>query len=379
MEIVLQSSGRALLRFPYRRKGRIERLPVLDGELKVMRSVFINLFLVPGFLVSTAWPYSGGSGTPEDPYQITTAQDLVDLGESSDDYSKCFILTADIDMADRVFNQGHAVIAPVKTQYVDGEPTPVGPFFTGCFNGSGHQIVNLRIRMQTHYGGEYIGLFGGLGPGAVVMDLAILSANMDGFSLGALVGNLFSGAVLNCYSSGIVSGERKIGGLVGQIESGHVSNCYSTVTVTGRNEVGGLVGYNRFGSVLSSYCAGIANGRHYVGGLAGVNGGNISNCYSTSIVMGRNDIGGLVGVNGGSISNCYSTGWMRGSGGGLVGNTGGDGDTITGSFWDTEKSGQQISAGGVGLSSDQMQNVDFFLDAGWDFDGENANGICQFW
>lgn len=42
--------------------------------------------------------YGGGSGTAEDPYQIATAQDLILLGESPDDYDKHFVLTADIDL-----------------------------------------------------------------------------------------------------------------------------------------------------------------------------------------------------------------------------------------------------------------------------------------
>jgi hypothetical protein len=42
--------------------------------------------------------YGGGSGTAEDPYQIATAEDLMLLGDSPEDYDKHFILTADIDL-----------------------------------------------------------------------------------------------------------------------------------------------------------------------------------------------------------------------------------------------------------------------------------------
>lgn len=59
--------------------------------------------------------YSGGTGEPNDPYQIATAADLIALGETPDDYDKHFILTADIDLdpnlpGGRVFDK--AVIAP---------------------------------------------------------------------------------------------------------------------------------------------------------------------------------------------------------------------------------------------------------------------------
>jgi hypothetical protein len=42
--------------------------------------------------------YSGGTGEPNDSYQITTAEDLMLLGDSPEDYDKHFILTADIDL-----------------------------------------------------------------------------------------------------------------------------------------------------------------------------------------------------------------------------------------------------------------------------------------
>ena len=40
--------------------------------------------------------YSCGTGEPNDPYQIATAEDMILLGESPDDYDKHFILTANI-------------------------------------------------------------------------------------------------------------------------------------------------------------------------------------------------------------------------------------------------------------------------------------------
>jgi hypothetical protein len=43
--------------------------------------------------------YSGGTGEPNDPYQIATAADLIALGETPGYYDKHFILTADIDLA----------------------------------------------------------------------------------------------------------------------------------------------------------------------------------------------------------------------------------------------------------------------------------------
>ena len=42
------------------------------------------------------------SATAEDPYQIANAQDLIELGKTTDDYDKSFVLVSDIDLS------GHA-------------------------------------------------------------------------------------------------------------------------------------------------------------------------------------------------------------------------------------------------------------------------------
>ncbi len=92
--------------------------------------------------------YSSGTGTPEDPYQIATAQDLVDLGNNPNDYGKHFILTMDIDFSGVSFEQ--AVIAS------DREPSAPGfqgTRFSGSFDGKGHRIANLIITGESYLAG----------------------------------------------------------------------------------------------------------------------------------------------------------------------------------------------------------------------------------
>ena len=51
-------------------------------------------FLVSIFFITipSYGKYSGGTGEPNDPYQIATAEDLIALGEEPNDYDKHFIL-----------------------------------------------------------------------------------------------------------------------------------------------------------------------------------------------------------------------------------------------------------------------------------------------
>jgi hypothetical protein len=268
------------------------------------------------FVLPAQAKYSGGTGEPNDPYQIATAADLIALGETTADYGKHFLLTADIDLdpnlpGRKVFDK--AVI----------------DFFSGVFDGNGHTISHLRIRG----GSFFLSLFGHLTEGTEVKDLGMVDVNIVG--------------------SGLSSSY--IGGLVGWNEGGTVTQCYSTGVVSGHSVVGGLVGDNV---------------------------GTVTRCYSTAAASGDSEVGGLVGDQDGQVAYCYSAGAVSGkwSAGGLVGDTVSMmGVCVDASFWDTQTSGQVTSWGGVGKTTAEMQNVQTYQDAGWDFVGEIEDGTHEIW
>ena len=53
--------------------------------------------------------------------------------------------------------------------------------------------------------------------------------------------------------------------------------------------------------------------------------------------------------------------------------------TVSSSFWDTQTSTQISSAGGTGLLTHDMQDINIYLNAGWDFIAETANGTDDIW
>ena len=65
--------------------------------MPLKKYIRMSLVFLGAVSVATA-QYSGGSGTAQEPYQIATAEDLITLGETPDDYDKHFVLTADIDL-----------------------------------------------------------------------------------------------------------------------------------------------------------------------------------------------------------------------------------------------------------------------------------------
>jgi hypothetical protein len=298
--------------------------------------------------------YAGGTGEPNDPYQIATAEDLITLGETPEEYDKNFILTADIDLdpnlpGRKIFEK--AVIAPDMN---DTEDDFQGTLFTGAFDGKSHVISNLHIQGGDYIG--YMGLFGQLDSGAMVSNLGLEAVNVNGTGnyVGGLVGKN-DGSIDTSYSTGMVNGSYggwyfagEVGGLVGQ-NHGNITTSYSTGTVTGKENVGGLAGSNG-GRIDMSYSTGTVNGRWEVGGLVGMNYGSNTTCHSTGTVTGEWDVGGLAGSNAGKIAMSYSTGTVSGDSGvgGLVGN---NWEEITMSYSIGAVNGNVSVGGFVGLNT----------------------------
>jgi len=313
--------------------------------------------------------YSGGTGEPNDPYQIATAEDLMLLGETPADYDKHFILTADIDLDPNL--PGRKVFDKAVIEY-----------FAGVFDGNGHTISHLTIN-----GKQYLGLFGSLGflgNGAELRNLGVVDVNIrgSGGAIGGLVGDSTESNVIQCYSTGVVTGNAWVGGLVGNVYSGTVSQCHSASTVRDTDwAVGGLVGHNQYGDVMQCHSTGAVTGKWDVGGLVGHNAGWVHQCYSTAGVSGDRSVGGLVGTNwiGCSVRECYSIGVVSGKEevGGLVGRMY-DRAIVIDCFWDVQTSGQTTSAGGTGLTTTEMHDPNTFMSQRWDFVGK-PDGPHDLW
>jgi hypothetical protein len=311
--------------------------------------------------------FAGGDGTPENPYQISTREDL----EAVNNYlAACYVLINDIDLEGVIYRQ--AVIAG----NTDTDSTFYGTPFTGRFDGAGYVISNLRV-----YTPYYCGFFGKIDSEGTVESIRLenIVTSGTGYHIGNLAGDN-RGSITNCRIKGYVNGGG--GGIVGR-NVGSITNSCSSGEVVGQYSVGGVVGTN-YGSIINCWSTATINGSGSVGGLVGQNyQGGATNCYSTGMVSGRENAGGFLGsLMGGSITNCYSTGTVKGTGnnvGGFVGSNYLERGFITGCFWDIETSGLTFSSGGTGKTTAQMKDTNTFIDNGWDFDGESTNGIDDIW
>lgn len=317
-----------------------------------------------------------------------------------------FALGDDIDAtATSSWNAG-AGFSPIGTRF-----SP----FKGKFDGLGHDISGLTIQSSATSSGSGFGMFGGTDT-AVLRNVSLSGINFSIASndnLGGLVGRAVSTQISNVAVAGRVSADAGYagglasvlvnslesssiesssasvvvrakaygGGLVGRTEQGQagsvtISNSWASGSVSysggtggpAGSSFGGLVGSLGYGTINSSYATGAVSASYSVGGLVGSSSGPISNTFATGSVTGKSGVGGLVGFVGGAdatVTHSYAIGAVTGQTnvGGLIGSNA-SGATISG-FWDTETSTQASSAGGIGKSSAQLNDLETFKSAGW--------------
>ncbi len=296
--------------------------------------------------------FAGGTGEPNDPYQIATAEQLIAFGSDGYLFDKHFVLIADIDLdpnlpGGRVFDASviarpsYEISYRGETKYV----TIVSDSFIGTFDGGGHAIRNFVIDAS---GDAQVGLFGSIGYRGIVKNLRVEGARVaGGTKVGLLIGTS-SGTVSHCRVEGLVGPSGIAGGLVGD-NHGLIIGCKSTATITGNAVLGGLAGWNS-GTISSSYAmsrivfasACDDTGLRASGGLVGRNSGAIDMSYAVSMSGELGDqIGGLIGDNGGAVYLSY---------------------------WDVQASGVATSAGGRPKTTEQMMDRQTFL--GWGQEGQ---------
>jgi hypothetical protein len=314
----------------------------------LLNSLWISAFLLAATVAAASERrFAGGTGEPNTPYQIATAEQLIALGQDPQLLNRHFILVRDIDLdpnlpGGRVFTR--AVIAANAGSTI----SPKGAPFTGSLDGDGHKISHLTMHCA---GGPDIGLFGRIGTGGQVRNLGLCSVSIRLTNRSDYVGSLAGrsmGRIARCFAAGQIRGGEQtygLGGLIGRVDHGTVAGCHADVDVLGHFSLGGLVGQNDGGEITCCYAMGDISGvllRGARGGLIGGSSGMVTKCYATGrVAPGQysEEFGGLIaGSNGGSVTHC---------------------------FWDIQTSGLRLSHGGNGLTTTQMMNCATYSLNGW--------------
>ena len=332
---------------------------------------------------SVAESFAGGTGTEEDPYQIANGAQLAYLAQfvnsdsNNDCAGECFVLTADIDLANhdwtpignsfadvlfdgpdyRLFagnldGKGHTI----SNISIGTESTPLESDVFGFFGATEGKISNLNLDTVSIHGiakvasiGAVVGFAGGLvgSSGGSIENCHVTGLTMDmsapsnvyaaAYWVGGLVGALDGTQLINeCSVSGGITekaGKGSIGGLIGELgKAAKITYSRSNVTVNvkadsrGGADVGGFIGKGNGKTdaetvIRNCYATGNVTGGAYTGGFAGgLWGLNIKNCYASgNVSQAAVAMASFVGTDAsdpnyyGSITNCFTTGKVVGT------------------------------------------------------------------
>jgi hypothetical protein len=229
-----------------------------------------------------AYGFAGGTGEPNDPYQIATAADLLSINADPNLLKKSFMLLNDLDLDPNL---------PGGQVFPDAV---IRAPFRGTLDGGGHAIRHLCIAAKK---GSTAGLFAEFN--GLAKDLHLTDVQISGSQCGALACFTPEATILRCSVTGKVSSSSgSAGGLIGEAWKAQVLYCESGADVSGGLNVGGLAGYAIPGAqIAQSRATGTVTGTSSVGGLLGYDSGvTIVDCTSACKVMGVDQVGGLVGA-----------------------------------------------------------------------------------
>lgn len=201
---------------------------------KILISVGITIFLIAlfGIIVysnrsNQVLPFQG-KGTAQNPYLISSSDDLRKLSEVVAKGNGCvqtyFLQTTDIDL-------GYVEWIPIGS-------LEEGKAFYGIYDGNNHVITGIYTTSFNNNG-----LFGLLG--GKVINLGVEDSFIAGHCVGAIASHSIgtNAEVINCHSKVTLSGVR-MGGIVDNFTGNSIRECWSDCTFEGDGVYAGIVSYS---------------------------------------------------------------------------------------------------------------------------------------
>ena len=347
------------------------------------KSIFFLFFIFISLAATAQWTgvsdtaFASGDGSSEQPYLISTPEQLAFLAEQVNAASyensyynlnmnislgRYYLLTADMDLNGQTYTW-----------------TPIGNIadynnnnkFQGYFDGGGHEITNMKVNVSGNVY-LYAGLFGYTAEESTIKNLTIASSchvivNGTGVQqlnyAGAVVAynnGLLESCINNAAVTGTTDDSNFIGGLAGY-SHGTILNCnnYGNINADGitmsYKNAGGLAGYNE-GILKGCYNNGaitVSNGIFSnAGGIAGGSSLSVENCYNDGSVQVQagvnswgNYIGGIIARGGGNVINSVNTATLTASGGNGSRSIGGFAGYFAGNIMNCYNTGNIVVAG----------------------------------
>ena len=258
-----------------------------------------------------------GSGTPDDPFLIGTAEELAYYRTEINEYNNgaCAKLTADIDLNEKPWTPiGQGGAGSASSQY---------RAFAGEFDGDGHTVKGLKIE-YVHLDGTsniYWGFFGYIKGDSSTVRASVHDLHLEGSvthehwayinaskgSAGGLCGRASSADIYGCSvdvtvkviePSDVYDNPAPAGGICGQAAGVDITDCINYGNITGAGSAAGMVG-NGTADLLrcanyGDICSGLGHAGGffgYVGNTAGTEPMTVSYCYNLGDISstGRKD------------------------------------------------------------------------------------------
>ncbi|MDR2944447.1 MAG: hypothetical protein LBU81_05110 [Methanosarcinales archaeon] len=281
-----------------------------------------------------------GTGTSEDPFVLTTVEDLSLIKDN---------MTANYSLGNDIALTTYWTIP--KTNLMGSE------IFKGTLDGNNYTISNFRIMNNQ----DYVGFFSKT-DGATIKNLKLTDVQITGTGshVASISGKSNNTTIDNVHATtkanqvGAISGLNNVsgliaqtgglvlisepgtttiknssftgtiqstgtnganGGIVGNINTGSsVTNCTFNGRINAFGTSGGIAGMNQGGEIKQSAAKGEVTTLAYSGGIVGSqnirSGVNpvIEECYTDIAVSGSSGAGGIAGIAVGNIKNCFTIG-----------------------------------------------------------------------
>ncbi|OQB26146.1 MAG: Fibronectin type III domain protein [Firmicutes bacterium ADurb.Bin182] len=271
-----------------------------------------------------------GSGSMNDPYQIWTADHLIQFANTVNNSTARIYGTL---MADITLNENDIENwENWGTEPPDYEWTPIGSSsersFKGGFNGNDHTISGIYIKNSDN---NNQGLFGFISAATKVENLRLDKSYFEGKDyVGGICGYIASNncSITNCRTTATVSGNSFVGGVCGYVNTRNISikNCQNGGMVSGTERAGRIAGDSRARIENCINCGTVSGGPggNCIGGICGISYNSILNSYNSGSVSGSLNIGGICGLLNGNkeintiytaeLTNVYNSGSVTGTG-----------------------------------------------------------------
>ena len=351
-------------------EGQLQLIPPLESWDDVAETIF------------------QGSGTEEDPFQISSAEQLAGLSvlvnAGNTFQGQYFKVSQPLDMGGRNFT-------PIGfKQFSPSESNP-SVRFAGNFDGGGFEIANLTMQGMQHGAYGHHGLFGYTHSGnSIIKNIILINVDISaGNYVGGIIGRAASGTELsNCQVSGKISGYFYLGGIAGYFSSARtITDCINYADITSEadsSRIGGIVGEGsaenceNWGDISAPNCDyvggisgsrsvsdsvnyGNVEGSKYVGGVSGAatsssSSYSFSNVHNYGRVSASSYVGGLVGARVSTIRNSSNHGQVSGGSSARIGGIVGSNATSVYGCYNTGNITGGMFVGGILGSSGSIYN-----------------------